>query len=387
MHVIEPPQPHCTTMMSYLSKATLLALTLATATPSAVAKADFLDDFAAYPNSTFFNGGKTRVIVGYNDELAAERFAITLPLQSINGQVNFNFKEVSNHKFKRPQEVEVEVAPPDVDSMSITAEEGWGWVQEGAMSTGYSVLEFESSDVNAQMDLLSSVLRDIPGVVSVEKDGVVHAFSLSTQKQKILRDGEGAADLDPTPDTQEFIKNSEGQITESGEEAKHDHGRRLAETIPYGINMVASAYVNDKTPPAGAQPITICVVDTGYDLGHPDLPGSSHGIDGFSPYGGSELWDVDGHGHGTHCAGTIGAIGGNGIGVTSVNPDPTKFKFYIGKGLTDSGPGSFSGVMSAVNKCVDNGAKVISMSLGSDFYYAAFNNLIKDHYDNGGEQY
>ncbi|KAL7490563.1 hypothetical protein ACHAWT_000127, partial [Skeletonema menzelii] len=148
--------------------------------------------------------------------------------------------------------------------------------------------------------------------------------------------------------------------------------------------MVASAYVNDKSPPVGAQPIKICVVDTGYDLGHEDLPKSSHGVDGFSPYdGNTELWDVDGHGHGTHCAGTIGAIGDNDIGVTSVNPDPTKFKFYIGKGLSNAGYGAWSDAMSSINACVNNGAKVISMSFGGREYSTNFDNLVKDHYDNG----
>ena len=379
-------------MMTYFSKAAL-ALTLATATPlaMAMAKAD-LADFAADANSSsFFNGGKTRVIVGYNDDMAAGAGSFAITLQSIDGNGQVNFQEVSNRKFKIPQEV----ALPDADSMSITEEEGWGWVQEGAMSTGYSVLEFESSDadVNAQMGILSSVLRDIPGVVSVEKDGVMHALSLSTQKQKQknLRDGEAAAavDLDPMPmqvqDSQEVIKASYGQIiSETGDEAKHT-GRRLVDSIPYGIDMVASAYVNAKPDPVDAQPITICVVDTGYDLGHVDLPNSSHGVDGFSPYDSSQLWNVDGNGHGTHCAGTIGAIGVNGIGITSVNPDPTKFKFYIGKGLADSGSGSWSGIMASIDKCVDNGAKVISMSLGGSVFSSTFNNLVKDHYDNGGE--
>jgi hypothetical protein len=42
-------------------------------------------------------------------------------------------------------------------------------------------------------------------------------------------------------------------------------------------------------------PIKICVVDTGYDLGHEDLPTeSAHGVDGFNQY--DQLWSVDGHG-------------------------------------------------------------------------------------------
>jgi len=124
---------------------------------------------------------------------------------------------------------------------------------------------------------------------------------------------------------------------------------------------------------------TVCVVDTGYGLGHPDLPDATHGVDGYSPYGGSEKWDVDGHGHGTHCAGTIGAIGGNSLGVTSVFNNPKKFKFFIGKGLTNSGSGSGAAVMEAVKSCIDNGASVVSMSLGGGGYSEATAKFYKEY--------
>ena len=152
--------------------------------------------------------------------------------------------------------------------------------------------------------------------------------------------------------------------------------------------MVESNYVNLKPDPVGAQPIKICVVDTGYGNGHNDLPTiAEHGVDGFKPSSYSGSWDVDGHGHGTHCAGTIGAIGGNDNGVTSVNPDPSKFKFFIGKGLTDEGSGSSAGVMEAVDACVENGAKVVSLSLGGSGYSAATEAAYDAHYDENGENY
>lgn len=79
---------------------------------------------------------------------------------------------------------------------------------------------------------------------------------------------------------------------------------------------------------------------------------------------------------GTHCAGTIGAIGGNQAGVVGVNPDPARFSFHIGKGLSDSGSGSGSDVVNAVKDCVDNGAHVISMSLGcSNCYVQAYDEV------------
>ncbi|KAL7494837.1 hypothetical protein ACHAWT_003656, partial [Skeletonema menzelii] len=146
--------------------------------------------------------------------------------------------------------------------------------------------------------------------------------------------------------------------------------------------MVNAEYVWNKGAPPST--IKICVVDTGYDLGHEDLPTQADGVAGWNdPSGEFGLWNNDGNGHGTHCAGTIGAIGNNNKGVTSVNPDPSKFDFFIGKGLSDSGSGSNSNVMNAVQQCVINGAKVISMSLGGTSFSSSANAFYEDQYDKG----
>merc|ERR1711902_400780 len=144
---------------------------------------------------------------------------------------------------------------------------------------------------------------------------------------------------------------------------------------PYGIGMVLQdvTWWEEKfaSTPTGAS--KVCVVDTGYGNGHEDLPTLDQN---------SEEWYIDGHGHGTHCAGSIGAVGDNSKGVVGVIPGSMsdKFSFYIGKGLTDSGRGSTSGVMAAVQACVDNGSNVISMSLGGAAYSETVNQQYYGHY-------
>jgi len=155
-------------------------------------------------------------------------------------------------------------------------------------------------------------------------------------------------------------------------------GRKLAEEVPYGIKMVNADPATGGLAP-GSTPIKVCVVDTGYDnTGQEDNPAA---VGGFSPYGGTEYWYADGHGHGTHCAGTIGAIGNNDKGVIGVVGDPTIDPFFIGKGLTNSGSGSGAGVMESVEECVKAGAKVISMSLGGGGYSSTSNAQYKQHYE------
>ena len=58
----------------------------------------------------------------------------------------------------------------------------------------------------------------------------------------------------------------------------------------YGIQLVGALGV-DAT---GATPRKVCVVDTGYDLGHVDLPADADGFDG----GIQGPWESDGNGHG-----------------------------------------------------------------------------------------
>lgn len=80
---------------------------------------------------------------------------------------------------------------------------------------------------------------------------------------------------------------------------------------------------------------------------------------------------IDGHGHGTHCAGIImssmkRAGGLNGGYEDGVAPDT---ELYVGKVLGDNGRGYFSGILDGIRWCIDDaGADIISMSLGGGNY-------------------
>lgn len=72
-----------------------------------------------------------------------------------------------------------------------------------------------------------------------------------------------------------------------------------------------------------APTVIAAVVDTGIDFTHPDLLNNlwtgPNGEHGYTSQGGVVVpGGVDDHGHGTHVAGTIGAVGNNGIGVTGI---------------------------------------------------------------------
>ena len=130
------------------------------------------------------------------------------------------------------------------------------------------------------------------------------------------------------------------------------------EQVPYGIPMVQADQVTFN-PNGGRK---LCIIDAGFDISHEDLQKTNvSGIDLTTTQLGD--WDTDENSHGTHVAGTIAALGGNGVGVVGVVPTGT-LPLYIAKVFDASGSASSSAILKGVLNCRKAGANVISMSLG-----------------------
>jgi serine protease len=138
---------------------------------------------------------------------------------------------------------------------------------------------------------------------------------------------------------------------------------QFPQEVPYGIDMVEARDVwdfnrdgvIDPGAPTGSNRL-ICIIDTGMSWSHLDLQAVN--VVGGYPSG---WWD-DGHGHGTHVAGTIAAVN-NGIGVVGVTPGTVNL--YIVRVFGDSGEWIYgSDLINAAKRCQGAGANIISMSLG-----------------------
>jgi len=125
--------------------------------------------------------------------------------------------------------------------------------------------------------------------------------------------------------------------------------------------------------------VTVAIVDSGIDLGHPDLapnlwtnPGEIPG-NGVDDDGNGYVDDVHGYdfvendgtpqdanGHGTHVAGIVGARGGNGVGGAGV---AWNVRLMAVRVLDAGARGTTTDVARGIRYAVDNGARIVNLSL------------------------
>jgi subtilisin family serine protease len=104
--------------------------------------------------------------------------------------------------------------------------------------------------------------------------------------------------------------------------------------------------------------VVIAVIDTGIQLNHPDL--AAQIVPGYD-FIDNDTDASDGHGHGTHVAGTSGAVTNNAIGGAGTCPNCRLMPVRV---LGNNGSGTLLGVANGIIYAADRGAQVINMSLG-----------------------
>lgn len=145
------------------------------------------------------------------------------------------------------------------------------------------------------------------------------------------------------------------------------------QTIDWGIRRVSAVpaqKIND------GRSITVCVLDTGVDRNHPDL-NVADGMN-FTSADRSDYQDRDGHG--THTSGLVAAVN-NTYGVVGAS----QARLIVGKVLDDGGIGWNSWIADGIEWCADQGAPIISMSLGGPDYSRVLDNAVQYALSKGSE--
>ncbi len=115
----------------------------------------------------------------------------------------------------------------------------------------------------------------------------------------------------------------------------------------------------DQTQGYGSASIIIAIIDSGVDTAHPDLrlvTGYDYGDNDSNP-----MDDSADPGHGTSCSGIAAAIANNNLGVTGIAGGCSIMPLKIADSAGDM---YFTAIENALTHAADNGAHVISMSLG-----------------------
>ena len=220
-------------------------------------------------------------------------------------------------------------------------------------------------DVGAKV---SFVYRNIPVVAARVTPEERHVLEQSAQVESIEEDQTWSAQgLSPGPRPAGGMTAAQG-LPPTGE---YTEALRLVQA-PEVWDADADG-VLDVGAPTG-EGVKVCIIDSGLDLGHPELQGAvvaSHdfldGDDDASDQGEGGAWGL---GHGTHVAGIVGARPGQG-GVTDPKSHPggmvgvaPRASLLIARVLNLQGLTQMSVVFSAMEWCESQGARVVSMSLG-----------------------
>lgn len=124
--------------------------------------------------------------------------------------------------------------------------------------------------------------------------------------------------------------------------------------------------------------VRVAVLDTGIKSGHEDVTAEAYdnGTQGSYNFGAE-----DGHGHGTHVAGIIGAGCGNGKGGSGVAPEATLISIKV---INDNGSvGNSWSLLSGIDQAIAKNADIINMSIGGPGYNRLEEEAVERAYKNG----
>ncbi len=243
------------------------------------------------------------------------------------------------------------------------------------------------------------------GALTLEKEFIENTTPINTSfgKFDVIQSFQDKSDLDFTkellnnPDIEYIEPNYIYNLVEDeiNEYAPKDHKLRVQEQWGMEVSQAKAAWKNYQ----GNQDIIVAIIDSGINYLHPDLKDNlwvneleKNGIEGVDDDHNGYIDDIygydfayedpdplDGNGHGSHCAGIIGATHNN-IGIYGVAKNVklmgVQFSYSVGGTTLDR-------ALKAIDYAIKNGAKIISNSWGGFPYSHALKDAIEEANDKG----
>jgi subtilisin family serine protease/putative cell wall-binding protein len=274
-----------------------------------------------------------------------------------------------------PSAVLVQFDPAYTDRTLRTLTALWGDFERQPVTSGDELVERLVLPSDLTVSKALATLSDIPGVLVAEPEFIVTKTVVSNDPYVLDGSLWGVAGPSTTP--------------------SNSFGSAAAAAWAAGVTGSASVFVG--------------VIDEGIQVTHPDLaanmwvnpfeiPGDGIDNDGNGYVDDVHGWDFNGNdnsvfdgaegsnkdSHGTHVAGTIGAVGGNGVGVAGVNWDVTMISLKV---LGDNG-GSTADVIRAIDYLTDlklrHGLNVVASS-NSYGCSGCYSRLMLEAIERGGD--
>lgn len=121
--------------------------------------------------------------------------------------------------------------------------------------------------------------------------------------------------------------------------------------------------------------VKVAVLDSGVNSSHPDLQVK----ESVNKVTGADSAE-DGHGHGTHVAGIIGARVNNGKGGAGIAPEAEIYNIRV---MDAQGRGTDADIIAGLTEAVAQDVDIINMSLGGPYYNGIYQEKITEVYEAG----